>query len=156
MATYRQAPGFKGEYLTASHRFRNVATVGLLLVSAYVLSGAGDGSHNWHEAYGDAGYFSYVYAERVRFIVCGSWILAAVRFGYLRWFAVSVVALVIAWLFNPIVPVMATGLGLQPYYRPTMTLSVAAAVALAALTYRDWQISRRDGYREHSVDKETS
>jgi hypothetical protein len=37
-----------------------------------------------------------------------------------------------------------------------MTLSVAAAVALAALTYRDWQISRRDGYREHSVDKETS
>jgi hypothetical protein len=116
-----------GDYLTSSHRLRNIATAALLLISAYFLAGAGDGygSHNWHEAYGDAGYFSYVYSERVRFIVCGSWILAAVRFGYLRWF--------------PIVPVMATGLGLQPYYRPTMILSVAAAVALAALTYKNWR-----------------
>jgi hypothetical protein len=130
-----------GDYLTSSHRLRNIATAALLLISAYFLAGAGDGyaSHNWHEAYGDAGYFSYVYSERVRFIVCGSWILAAVRFGYLRWFPVSVVALGIAWLFNPIVPVMATGLGLQPYYRPTMILSVAAAVALASLTYKNWR-----------------
>jgi hypothetical protein len=130
-----------GDYLTSSHRLRNIATAALLLISAYFLAGAGDGyaSHNWHEAYGDAGYFSYVYSERVRFIVCGSWILAAVRFGYLRWFPVSGVALGIAWLFNPIVPVMATGLGLQPYYRPTMILSVAAAVALASLTYKNWR-----------------
>jgi hypothetical protein len=130
-----------GDYLTSSHHLRNIATAALLLISAYFLAGAGDGygSHNWHEAYGDAGYFSYVYSERVRFIVCGSWILAAVRFGYLRWFPVSGVALGIAWLFNPIVPVMATGLGLQPYYRPTMILSVAAAVALAALTYKNWR-----------------
>jgi hypothetical protein len=76
--------------------------------------------------------------------VCGSWILAAVRFGYLRWFPVSILALAIAWLFNPIVPVMATGLGLQPYYRPTMILSVAAAVALAALTYKNWRVVARD------------
>jgi len=125
-----------GDYLTSSHRIRNVATAALLLVSAYFLAGAGHGygSHNWHDAYGDAGYFSYVYSERVCFIVCGSWILAAVRFGYLRWFPVSILALAIAWLFNPIVPVMATGLGLQPYYRPAMILSIAAAVALAILT----------------------
>jgi hypothetical protein len=129
-----------GDYLTVSHRFRNIATAALLLISAYFLAGAGAGSHNWHDAYGDAGYFSYVYSERVRFIVCGSWILAAVRFGYLRWFPISIVALVIAWLFNPIVPVMASGLGLQPYYRPTMILSVAAAIALLGLTYKKWRV----------------
>jgi len=132
-----------GDYLTVSHRVRNVATAALLLISAYFLAGAGDGSHNWHDAYGDAGYFSYVYSERVRFIVCGSWILAAVRFGYLRWFPVSIVALVIAWLFNPIVPVMASGLGLQPYYRPTMILSVAAAIALLGLTYKKWRVAAK-------------
>jgi hypothetical protein len=141
LATYRQAPGFMGDYLTSSRRVRTIATAALLLISAYFLAGAGNGygSHNWHEAYGDAGYFSYVYSERVRFIVCGSWILAAVRFGYFRWFPVSILALVIAWLLNPIVPVVTT-LGLQPYYRPTMILSVAAAVALAALTYKNWRV----------------
>jgi hypothetical protein len=129
-----------GDYLTVSHRVRNIATAALLLISAYFLAGARHGSYNWHDAYGDAGYFSYVYSERVRFIVCGSWILAAVRFGYLRWFPVSIVALVIAWLFNPIAPVMASGLGLQPYYRPTMILSVAAAIALLGLTYKKWRV----------------
>lgn len=122
--------------MTSSHRVRNIVTAGLLLIAAYFLVGTGDRAHNWHDTYGDAGYFSYVYSERVRFIACGSWILAAVRFGYLRWFPVSILALGIAWLFNPIVPVMVTGLGLHPYYRPTMILSVAAAVALAALTYK--------------------
>ena len=127
--------------LTPSHRVRNVATAALLLISAYLLTGSGGeyGSHNWHAAFGDAGYFSYVYSERVRFIVCGSWILAAVRFGYFRWFPVSILALVIAWLFNPIVPMMATTLGLQPYYRPTMVLSVAAAAVLVVLTYKNWR-----------------
>jgi hypothetical protein len=129
-----------GDYLSPSQRVRNIATAALLLISAYFLAGAGrPGSHNWHDAYGDAGYFSYVYSERVRFIVCGSWILAAVRFGYLRWFPVSILALVVAWLLNPIVPVMLTRVGAQPYYRPTMILSVAAAVALVALTYKKWR-----------------
>lgn len=128
--------------MTSSRRVRNVATATLLLISAYFLAGAGSehGSHNWHEAYGDAGSFSYLYSERVRLIVCGSWILAAVRFGYFRWFPVSILALVIAWLFNPIVPVMATRLGSQFYYRPTMILSLGAAVALAVLTYKNWRV----------------
>jgi hypothetical protein len=131
-----------GDYLTASRRVRNIATAALLLISAYFLAGAGGeyGSHNWHAAFGDAGYFSYVYSERVRFIVCGSWILAAVRFGYFRWFPVSILALAIAWLFNPIVPVMLTRLGPQPYYRPTMILAVAAAVALVVLTVKNWRV----------------
>jgi hypothetical protein len=126
--------------LTSSQRVRNIATAVLLLVSAYFLAEAGSaGSHHWHVAYSDSPYFSYLYSERVRFLVCGSWILAAVRFGYFRWFPVSVLALVIAWLFNPIVPVIVTRLGWQPYYRPTMILSVAAAVALLALTYKKWE-----------------
>lgn len=127
--------------MTSSQRVRNIATAALLLISAYFLAGAGGGYgfHHWHAAYGDAGLFSYIYSERVRFVVCGSWILAAVRFGYFRWFPVSILALVIAWLFNPIVPVMMTRLGWQPYYRPTMILSVAAAVALVALTYKNRQ-----------------
>jgi hypothetical protein len=127
--------------LTSSQHVRNIATSVLLLISAYFLAQAASehGTHNWHAGYGDSGFLSYIYSERLRFLVCGSWILAAVRFGYLRWFPVTILALVIACLFNPIVPVTATRLGWQPYYRPAMILSVAAAVALLALTYRNWR-----------------
>jgi hypothetical protein len=117
----------------------DIAAAVLLLIAAYLLLRAS--SH--YTPYGSPFryrfnyYNSYQYYERLRIIVCGSWILAAIRFYEFRWAPVTILGLIIAWLFNPIVPVTMRRFQWQPYDHWTMILSVAAAVALLALSYKN-------------------
>jgi hypothetical protein len=99
-----------------------VATV-LLLWSAYLLSDTG-------------AYHRYSYYETLRNVVSLAWLIAAFRFYVFGWLPVSFLSMVLAWLFNPIVPVTMRKWQWQPYDHWAMILSVAAAVTLALLSFR--------------------
>lgn len=99
----------------------DVATVALLLIAAYLLAGTGE-------------YHRYSYYEELRNVVCVAWILAAIRFFVFRWFPVTILGVILAWLFNPIVLITMEKEQWQPYDQGTMFLSIAAAVTLASLS----------------------
>jgi hypothetical protein len=110
----------------------------LLLVSAGLLCAAvvhytPYGSHFEHRS---SNYGSHLFYERLRVVVCCSWILTAARFYDHRWRAVALLSVAVAWLFNPIFPVTMTRMAWQPYDSLTIVLSVTAALALAGLSYR--------------------
>lgn len=96
----------------------------------YVFGGYGYGWRRYEEG---------AFFERLRLVVCAAWIFAAVRFYTFKWAPIAVLGLIIAWLFNPIVPVTLSRFRWQPYDHWTMMLSFAAAIALLALSYRNRQ-----------------
>lgn len=115
----------------------------LLLIAAYLLAGVGR-HYAFHIPYFRYGFRHYgyagnyyeegVYFERLRVIVCASWLLAAFRFYVLRWYPMTIIGIIIAWLFNPIFPVTMGRVQWQPYDYWTMVVSIAAAVALICLS----------------------
>lgn len=98
----------------------DIIAIALLVWSAWLLGGAGE-------------YHRYSYYEQLRSVVCVAWAITAWRFFVLRWFPVAVLGVLIAWLFNPIIPVRMSKWEWQPYDHWTMLLSVAAAITLATL-----------------------
>jgi hypothetical protein len=103
----------------------DLTAAAILLFAAYLLAGSGS-------------YHRYSYYENLRVVVCTAWILADVRFWFFKWYPVSVLGAVIAWLFNPIFPVTMRKWEWQPYDHWTMLLSVAAAVTLIVLGTRQF------------------
>jgi hypothetical protein len=125
------------------------AAAALLLYAAYLLAHVADHYYVYHRygygifhgygtyrGYGSMRYEAGTYFERLRLIVCGSWILAAFRFYYYKLLPIALFALVIAWLFNPILPVTMSRLRWQPYDHWTMVCSLAAALVLVVLSYK--------------------
>jgi hypothetical protein len=115
----------------------DVAAALVLLIAAYTLFAASNHSgYAYGYGYGSRMYEEGVYFERLRMIVCGAWIFAAIRFYVMRWFPAVFVSGIIAWLFNPIEPVTMRRYEWQPYDHWTMILSVVAAVVLIVVVYR--------------------
>jgi hypothetical protein len=101
----------------------DVASIGLLLIAAWYL----------HDT---AGYHRYSYYESLRNWVTLAWVAAGIRFYVHRWYPVTVLAAVIAVLFNPLSPITMRKWQWQLYDHWTMILSLAAAVGLAILAYK--------------------
>jgi len=101
----------------------DLIAIGLLLIAAWYL-------------HGTAGYHRYSYYESLRNWVTLAWIAAGIRFYTHRWYPVTVLAVIIAVLFNPISPVTMRKWQWQPYDHWTMIFSLAAAVVLALLVLR--------------------
>lgn len=108
----------------------------LLLYAAYLLSHVNAHLYAFGGyGYGWRRYEEGAYFERLRLVVCVAWVLAAVRFYNFKWVPIAIFGLIIAWLFNPIVPVTMSRFRWQPYDRWTMWLSIAAAIFLAIRSY---------------------
>jgi hypothetical protein len=102
----------------------DIAAIALLLLSAYLLSSSGQ--HHRYSYYGN-----------LRNVVFLAWAISAFRFLAFRWFPAVILSVGLVWLFNPIVPVMMRKWQWQPFDRWTMLFSVAAALALAILSFRE-------------------
>jgi hypothetical protein len=119
----------------------DIAVAVLLLIAAYALLTSS--AHHTRGGYG-YGYRMYeegAYFERLRIVVCAAWVGAAIRFYVFRLFPITLLSLIIAWLFNPIVPVTMRRYQWQPYDHWTMILSFVAAVTLVAISYRSRRAS---------------
>ena len=79
----------------------DLITIGLLLVGVWYL-------------HGTAGYHRYSYYESLRNWVTLSWVAVGIRFYAHRWYSVTILAVVIAALFNPISPVRMSKWQWQP------------------------------------------
>lgn len=113
------------------------AAAALLLYAAYLLAHVANHYYVYSRfGYGWMRYEEGAYFERLRLIVCAGWILAALRFYYFKWWPIALLGLVMAWLFNPIVPVTMSRFRWQPYDHWTMLVSIAAAILLIVLSYR--------------------
>ena len=117
----------------------DIAAAALLLYAAYLLAHVAN-----HYVYGGYGYGWMRYEEGAYFkslqlVVCAAWILAALRFYTFRLWPITLLGVVIAWLFNPIIPITMSRFRWQPYDHWAMILSVFAAVTLLVRTYRSRQ-----------------
>jgi hypothetical protein len=106
-------------------RWVDAVAVALLLLAALYL-GANTPGH------------PYSYYQTLRISVCIAWAVAAFRFYACRWYAIALLGAVIALAFNPLFPLLMHKGQWQPYDRVVMLASVAAAISLAWLNYRDW------------------
>lgn len=106
----------------------------LLVVAAYYLSRSGvyhGGYHHYGYRYRRVG--GYEYYEHLRWATFLSWGLAAYRFYIYRWWPVTILGVLIALLFNPLVPITMRKYQWQPYDQATMWLSILAALALGCV-----------------------
>jgi hypothetical protein len=108
----------------------------LLLYAAYLLAHVANHYYVYRGfGYGWMRYEEGAYFERLRLVVCAAWILAALRFYNFKLWPIALLGVLIAWLFNPIIPVTMSRLRWQPYDHWTLLLSLIAAPVLVALSY---------------------
>lgn len=116
----------------------DIAAAALLLYAAYLLAHVANHYYFYHGfGHGWMRYEEGAYFERLRLVVCAAWILAALRFYQFKLWPIALLGVVIAWLFNPIMPVTMSRFRWQPYDHWTLLLSLAAAIVLLVLSYNN-------------------
>jgi hypothetical protein len=98
-------------------------TTALLLVSAIQLYGMGS-----------LGYHPYSYYQIGRVVACAAWVLTAYLFWRYKATPLAVIAVVVAYIFNPIVPLHMRRYQWPPYDHAGALASLVAAALLAYLT----------------------